>query len=479
MIDVAIIGCGIIGANVAYLLSQTALKTAVFEKENDVAMGTTRANSAIVHAGYDPEPGTQMARLNVRGAALTKQQCVAFQVAYNQIGSLVLAFNDAEMDTVQKLYRNGVANGVPDLRVLTKQETLDMEPNLSAAVCGALFAPSAAVVEPWDLCIALAGAAVQNGVQLHLETAVIDIVKTGGGYLLKTNQGDFVAKAVINAAGTAADIVTGMVKPADFNTLPSRGAYYLLDKSQGTLVNHVIFQCPNQDGKGVLVSPTVHGNLIVGPNAEPSDRQDTATTAGGLAFVKEKAVKSVPDIAFRENIRNFAGVRATTNQPDFVIEETAPGFITLGGIKSPGLSAAPAIAEDALALLQKAGVQLIQKETYVCTRDKKVFATASMEEKAKMIAENPLYGRVICRCETITEGEIVDALHGPIPPVTIDGVKRRCGTGMGRCQGGFCGPRVHDIIARELGVRHRSVLKDKAGSVILTGKTKQGGAQRG
>ena len=475
MVDVAIIGCGIIGANVAYLLSQTTLKVAVFEKENDVAMGTTRANSAIVHAGYDPEPGTQMARLNVRGAALTKQQCAAFEVAYHQIGSLVLAFEQPEMETVQKLYRNGVANGVPDLRVLTKEETLALEPNVSHKVCGALFAPSAAVVEPWDLCIALAGAAVQNGVQLHLETAVTDLVKTGGGYLVKTNQGDFVAKTVINATGTTADILTGKVAPLAFHTVPSRGEYYLLDKSQGALVQHVIFQCPNQDGKGVLVSPTVHGNLIVGPNAEPSAREDTATTAQGLAFVKEKALKSVPDIAFRENIRNFAGVRATTNQPDFIIEESAPGFITLGGIKSPGLSAAPAIAEEALALLQKAGVQLEKKQHCVSTRTKKVFHTASAAEKAKMVAENPLYGRVICRCETITEGEIVDALHGPIPPVTIDGVKRRCGTGMGRCQGGFCGPRVHDIIARELGMRHRSVLKDKAGSVILTGKTKQGG----
>ena len=385
MLDVAVIGCGIVGANVAYLLSQHKLRAAVFEKENDVSMGTTRANSAIVHAGYDPEPGTAMARLNVRGSALTKEQCAAFDVKYRQIGSLVLP----------------------------------------------------------------------------------------------TAKGDSEARAEVNAAGVEADLVAAMAGEPGFTTIPSRGEYYLLDKSQGYVVNHVVFQCPNRDGKGVLVSPTVHYNLIVGPNAEPSGREDVSTQADALAFVREKAVKSVPGVNFRENIRNFAGVRANTDQSDFIIGETAPGFITLGGIKSPGLSSAPAIAEDALALVAGAGVTLEKKESFVHTRTKKRFNEMTPQQKAEAIRENPLYGRVICRCETVTEGEIVDALHRPIPPRTIDGVKRRCTAGMGRCQGGFCGPRVHEIIARELGIPQQDVLKDRAGSYIITGTTKEGGLHHG
>lgn len=479
MLDVAVIGCGIIGANVAYLLSQYKLNTAILEKENDVSMGTTRANSAIIHAGYDPEPGTDMARLNVRGNALTRRQCEDFDVKFHAVGSLVLAFSAQEMETVQHLYENGVANGVPGIQILTKEETRKKEPALSENVCGALYAPSAGIVEPWDLALALAEAAVRNGVKLHLETEVTGAEKIEGGWRLHTTQGDIEAKYIVNAAGVDSDTVAAMAGEPGFTILPNRGEYYLLDKSQGGLVHHVIFQCPNKDGKGVLVAPTVHYNLIVGPNAEQCERGDVSTQADSLAFVREKAVRSVPSINFRENIRNFAGVRANSDQPDFIIEQTACGFITLGGIKSPGLSSAPAIAEDAMQLLYQAGLHAEKKETFVCTRKKRRFNLMTPEQKAQAIRENPLYGRIICRCETVTEGEIVDALHGPIPPRTIDGVKRRCTSGMGRCQGGFCGPRVHEIIARELGIAQSEVLKDKAGSYIITGRTKEGGLHRG
>lgn len=354
-----------------------------------------------------------------------------------------------------------------------------MEPNLSDAVRGALYAPSAAVVEPWDLALALAEAAVQNGAELHLETAVTGAEPIEGGWRLHTSGGDVDARAVVNAAGVESDTVAAFAGAPGFTVTPNRGEYYLLDKSQGGLVHHVIFQCPNKDGKGVLVSPTVHGNLIVGPNAEPAERGDTATCAAALAFVREKAAKSVPGVSFRDNIRNFAGVRANSDRSDFVIAATASGFITLGGIKSPGLSSAPAIAEDALKLLAEAGIPFEKKERFVCSRKKKRFNQMTPEQKAEAIRENPLYGRVICRCETVTEGEIVDALHRPIPPRTIDGVKRRCTAGMGRCQGGFCGPRVHEIIARELGIPQQEVLKDRAGSYIITGRTKEGGVSHG
>lgn len=480
MVDVTVIGCGVIGAATAAMLAKYDLSVMVLEAQNDVATGTTKANSAIIHAGYDPEPETQMARLNVEGNRLCKEWAKQLDVPCKEIGSLVLAFDEADLAMIEELYRRGVANGVPELKLLSAEELLAMEPNLSHEVKGALLAPSAAVISPWDFCLALAEIAVKNGAQLKRSAPVTAIEKIEGGYRLHTPQGAVESRMVVNAAGVFADKVHDMIAPHAFTTHPSRGEYYLMDKSQGALVDHVVFQCPNKDGKGVLVSPTVHGNLIVGPNAEPvAEGDDVAVTADGLAFVRRQAAKSVPEINYRDSIRNFAGVRAVTDQPDFVIAEAegAPGFIDLGGIKSPGLSSAPAIALQAVELLGKAGLTLKEKENYVFERREIRFKELSSDEKAKLVEKSPAYGRVICRCETITEGEIIAALHSPIPPVSVDGVKRRCNAGMGRCQGGFCGPRVQEIIARELGVPQTEVLQDKAGSRILLCKTKGEDAQ--
>lgn len=480
MIDVTVIGCGVIGAATAAMLAKYDLSVMVLEAQNDVATGTTKANSAIIHAGYDPEPETQMARLNVEGNRLCKEWAKQLDVPCKEIGSLVLAFDEADLAMIEELYRRGVANGVPELKLLAAEELRAMEPNLSHEVKGALLAPSAAVISPWDFCLALAETAVKNGAQLKRSAPVTAIEKIEGGYRLHTPQGAVESRMVVNAAGVFADKVHDMIAPHAFTTHPSRGEYYLMDKSQGALVDHVVFQCPNKDGKGVLVSPTVHGNLIVGPNAEPvAEGDDVAVTADGLAFVRRQAAKSVPEINYRDSIRNFAGVRAVTDQPDFVIAEAegAPGFIDLGGIKSPGLSSAPAIALQAVELLGKAGLTLKEKENYVFERREIRFKELSSDEKAKLVEKSPAYGRVICRCETITEGEIIAALHSPIPPVSVDGVKRRCNAGMGRCQGGFCGPRVQEIIARELGIPQTEVLQDKAGSRILLCKTKGEDAQ--
>lgn len=480
MVDVTVIGCGVIGAATAAMLAKYDLSVMVLEAQNDVATGTTKANSAIIHAGYDPEPETQMARLNVEGNRLCKEWAKQLDVPCKEIGSLVLAFDEADLAMIEELYRRGVANGVPELKLLAAEELRAMEPNLSHEVKGALLAPSAAVISPWDFCLALAETAVKNGAQLKRSAPVTAIEKIEGGYRLHTPQGAVESRMVVNAAGVFADKVHDMIAPHAFTTHPSRGEYYLMDKSQGALVDHVVFQCPNKDGKGVLVSPTVHGNLIVGPNAEPvAEGDDVAVTADGLAFVRRQAAKSVPEINYRDSIRNFAGVRAVTDQPDFVIAEAegAPGFIDLGGIKSPGLSSAPAIALQAVELLGKAGLTLKEKENYVFERREIRFKELSSDEKAKLVEKSPAYGRVICRCETITEGEIIAALHSPIPPISVDGVKRRCNAGMGRCQGGFCGPRVQEIIARELGIPQTEVLQDKAGSRILLCKTKGEDAQ--
>lgn len=475
MYDVAIIGSGITGSACAYFLSKYRLKIAVIEKNNDVCCGTTKANSAIIHAGYDPHPETLMAKLNVKGSAMAKEICAKLDVPYNQIGSLVVAFSEEEAKTVEELFERGNANGVPDLKILNREELKEAEPMISDEALCALYAPSAAIVNPWEYGLAMAETAVRNGAEVLLESEVTSIKKENGVFKITAGEKEIEAKYVINAAGVNCDDVHNMIAPPKFKVIPSAGEYYLLDKSEGKRARHVIFQCPNKDGKGVLVSPTVHGNLIVGPNADARDKDDTSTKTRCLDFVREKAVKSVPSINFRENIRNFTGVRAATDIDDFIIEFACEGFLDLAGIKSPGLSAAPAIAELAVKMLGESGLVLEEKESFTDERTHLRFKHLSDEEKNNAVKKNSAYGRVICRCETITEGEIIDALNSPIPPVSLDGIKRRAGTGMGRCQGGFCGPKVLEIMAKYKNEPFEAVLQDNTGSVILTGKTKSEG----
>ncbi|MBQ4075240.1 MAG: NAD(P)/FAD-dependent oxidoreductase [Clostridia bacterium] len=474
MYDVVIIGCGVIGAAAAFELSKFKLDLAILEKENDVAMGASRANSAIIHAGYDPKPGTLMARLNVEGNRMAEDLCRDLSVPFSRIGSLVLAFSGEEMETVWDLYDRGIKNGVPGVEVIMPDKIREMEPQISDKVVGALWAPSAGIINPWDYTLAFAETAVRNGAEVKLNTCVTGIENAEDHYVIHTNQGDVEAQYIINAAGVESDKVHEMVAEKTFSILPNRGEYYLMDKCEIERANHVLFQCPNKDGKGVLVSPTTGGNLIVGPNAEGVvDSSCVNNTASGMAFVREKALKSVPTINFRNSIRNFSGVRANPDQDEFQIGIAAQNFIDLAGIKSPGLSSAPAIALEAVKLLKECGLHLVEKENPITTRKKIRFRGLTDKQKQAAIQKNPLYGRVICRCETITEGEIVDAIHSPIPPCSVDGVKRRAGTGMGRCQGGFCGPRVVDILARELNKNPMEILQDGKGSHILLSETKK------
>ena len=477
MYDVTIIGCGVIGASLAYTLSRYQLRVLVLEKENDFAMGTTKANSAVVHAGYDPAHGTLMAKLNVRGSAMMEELCRKLSVKYKRTGSFVLAFDEAQRAHLEKMLENGNKNGVPGLQLLSGEEAREMEPGLSENVCAALYAPSAAIIDPWGLCIAEAETAVRNGVELKLRSAVTGMEDQGNSVLLHTSTGDYETRFVVNCAGGWGHEISAMTGECEWQAHPSRGEYYLLDKSSGSLVSRVIFQCPTAAGKGVLVAPTVHGNLIVGPNAHdvqgPLSRE---TTLSGMDEVAEVSHKSVPGIDFRQSIRNFAGVRANTSEADFIIRpaKNMPNLLHLAGIKSPGLSAAPAIAEYAAELLQGMGLVLEEKQDWDGTREQIRFKELSDAEKAELVKKDPRYGRVICRCETITEGEIVAAIHSPIPPCSVDGIKRRAGAGMGRCQGGFCGPRVVDILSRELGVSPLDIRQDGDGTYILTGTTKGG-----
>lgn len=475
--DAAIIGAGIIGCAAAFELSKTTARIALLERGGDVAEGATRANSGIIHAGFDPKPGTRMARYNVDGNALTRRYAKELQVPFINNGSLVLALHEEELPILETLYQQGIQNGVPGLRLLTAEEALALEPHLSPSISGALLAPSAGIISPWEMALAFANTAVVNGCEFLPCCEVTDIQKNNGEFLLATTRGTLRARRVINAAGGYADRVNAMTSAPYFHIQPNRGQYYLLDKSQGKLVNRVIFQCPTTVGKGILVSPTVHGNLIVGPDAENVENPDnTATTAEALRYVENRARLSVPEFNLRESIRNFAGIRALSDREDFIVEESpdCPGFINLSGIKSPGLTSAPAIAKDCVELLKEGGLKTEERAGFrLCPRPVR-FRELDAEGRAELIRKNPLYGRIICRCETVTEGEIVDAIHEPVPARSIDAVKRRCHAGMGRCQGGFCGPRVASILAREWGIPLIEVEQDQPGTWLFTGWTKEG-----
>lgn len=473
MYDVIIIGCGVSGAACAWALAKYDLKIGILEASNDVANGTTKANSAIIHAGYDPEPGSLLAKLNVRGNEMAEELCEKLDVPFKKCGSFVLAFSEKDMEHLKVLYDRGVANGVKGLEILTKEQTLAMEPNLSEEIHGALWAPTGGIINPWEYALAMAETAVRNGAEVKLCTRVEGLKKIDGGYEIATNKGTFTSRYVINAAGVDADKIHAMLETPDFEIVPTRGQYYLLDKCEGCRVNHVIFQCPSEKGKGILVSPTVHGNLIVGPDAEVVEPHDVSTTSESLTAIAEAAKRSVPGVNLRQNIRNFAGVRANTKVHEFIIgePENFPGFIDVAGIRSPGLSAAPAIGEYVAELVGKT-TELKAKENVVETRTRLRFHEMSPEQRNEMIAKDPAYGRMICRCESVTEGEIVAALRSPIPPVSINAVKRRVGAGMGRCQGGFCSPKVHELINRELGIDYLDVCLDEPGSEILVAETK-------
>ncbi|MDI9216896.1 MULTISPECIES: NAD(P)/FAD-dependent oxidoreductase [Clostridium] len=475
MYDVAIIGAGVIGASIFRELTKFNLKVVILEKENDVAMGTTKANSAIIHSGYDPEYGTLMAKYNVKGNEMFEDLCKELSVPFKRNGSLVIAFNEEELELLKVLYENGIKNKVKGLELLNKEEVLLKEPNLNDDILGALYAPTGGIVGPFEYTIALIENGIENGGEIKLSSEVIGIEKDD---IFKINIKDketVEAKYVINAAGVYCDKIHNMICEEKFEITPIRGEYYVIDKNEGKMFEHTIFQCPTKLGKGVLVTPTVHGNLIVGPNAETiEDKDSVKTTSKGLEYIKETASKTTNKINFRNSIRNFSGLRAHSDNGDFIIEENedVKGFIDVAGMKSPGLSAAPAIAIDILDILKNAGLKMDKNDKFNPYREQIRFMELSLEERAEVIKKDSRYGRIICRCEQITEGEIVDAIKRSFGTISLDGVKRRCRPGMGRCQGGFCGPRVQEIISRELNIPLENIVLEKDGSYILTGKSR-------
>jgi len=475
-----VIGAGVVGTLIARQLSRYSLRTALLEQCNDAAQGTTKANSAIVHAGFDAKPGSWKAKMNLRGNELMEPLCSTLHVPFARAGSLVVGFEEngqSDLPQLNSLLERGRQNGVPGLRLLPREELLEMEPNVNPASVGALYAPTGGIVSPYELCIAAAECAVKNGVEFHRNFRCAAIEWKNERFEIISDDGQQVtAKIIINAAGLHADDIARLIGDDSFEIHARRGEYLLLDNTQDGVVQHTIFQCPSKLGKGVLISPTVHGNVIIGPSAEDiDDKTDVSTTDSGLRGIQQTVARSVPGYRIRDVITSFTGLRAHCSRDDFVLEHSAanPNMIHAGGIESPGLTAAPAIAEYIAELAIAALGSPAEKPGWMPGREQPVrVKELSTEELRAAIAKNPAYGRIICRCETVSEGEILDAIHAPAGARDIDGVKRRTRAGMGRCQGGFCGAKVLEILAAELHQPPETITKFGGMSNILLTKAK-------
>lgn len=477
MFDVSIIGAGVIGGAIARALSRYNLKVCVLEKENDVAMGTSKANSAIVHAGFDAKENSLKAKFNVKGSLMMKKLCKELDVKYKRNGALVIGFSDEDRSYINELYNRGLKNGVKRLRVLEKAQLLKLEPNLSDNVICALYAPTSAIICPYDLTIALIGNAMDNGVELMRNFLVEKIHKLSDHYTIISKDGESIkSKYVINCAGLYSDRIASLVGDNSFKITPRRGEYLLLDKECGNIVKTTIFRTPTAMGKGILVTPTVDGNLLTGPTSENVIlKDDLSTTKQGLEKVIKEAGLMVKGIPFNKTITSFSGLRAVGDTGDFIINVNKHRFINVAGIESPGLSSAPAIAEYVLTLLVKDGLLLKRKKNFKRKRRTlRNFSNLSIRQKNKIIRKNPAYGKIVCRCESISEGEIIEAIKTNPKPTDLDGIKRRTRAQMGRCQGGFCSPYVVKLLSRETGTSVLEITKKGGNSFVVTGRTKEG-----
>lgn len=480
MYDAIIIGAGVIGCAVAARLCEYTGNIAVIDREEDVSDGASKANSGIVHAGYDAAPGSEKARLNVKGARMYPALCEKLGVPYGKPGALVVAFSKKDLPMLNKLYEQSVENGVEGCAIINGAEALRREPNLNPAVVAALYVPESGLVSPYELTCALADSAKENGADFLLNTAVTGLEHDGSCWAVRTAQGVLRTRAVVNCAGIGAGALHNMISTRRVNIVARRGQYYLLDRSDQPAFNMTIFQMPTEMGKGVLVSPTTHGNTLLGPTAEDiADGRDTATTRDGLSEILEKAKKTWPDVSLRTVITTFSGVRAHEENGDFVIGavEGAPdGAFEAIGIESPGLSAAPAIGEelgDWVAWFLGAARRGDYRAPTPLPRP---FSRMSDRERAEAYERDPAYGRIVCRCEQVTEAEIRFAIRRPVGARSLDGVKRRTRAGMGRCQGGFCSARVMQILREELGEDLLHITKMGGNSYLLCEKL---GEERG
>ncbi|HSN93605.1 MAG TPA: NAD(P)/FAD-dependent oxidoreductase [Anaerolineaceae bacterium] len=486
--DYLIIGGGVVGSFIARELSRYSDKVLLIEKEADIGMGATSANSAIVHPGYDPVPGSLKARVNVRGNAMFDELAADLHFAFERVGDFVVAIGEDELPALEALYQQGLKNGVPGMKLIGAEEMRCHEPRINPQVSGALWAATGGVCDPFQICVAAAESAVLNGAKVLLNTAFEDFIFEGKRVIgVRTNRGDFLSRWVINSAGIYADLVMHKagVRP-EFEIKGRKGEYYVFDRADIT-TSSILFPVPTDKGKGILVTTTVHGNTICGPNATiVPDKEDTASTQAGGDEIWAGAQKLVPTLGLRSVIASFVGLRPYGNghcktpgvnyDHDYIIEipEEVQGFVNLGGIESPGLTSAPAIAEEVASLLRERGEKLTQKKSWNPVRPARPrFRDMSHQERQALVAKDPRFGRVICRCENITESEIISEIHAPIPALTYDAIKRRTWLGTGRCQGAFDMTRVVDILCRETGQNPFEVTKRGEGSQFLYRETKE------
>ena len=473
--DVLIIGAGVTGTMIARELSKYLLDVVILDKNNDAGDATSSANSAIIHSGYDPEPGSLKAKFNVLGNAKYPELVKQLDVPFIHCGSLTIATEDEQLPVLKELAERSKINGV-EVKLLNKEEVLKMEPNINPEVKGALFAPTAGIIDPFNLVVHAMENAIDNGVTFLRNHEVLDIKKQDDIYLVKTNKEDLFAKIVINAAGLKSDKIASMIEDIDWAITPRKGEYFLLDHYAEGLVNHTIFPLPSKKGKGVLVSQTSSGNYIVGPSSEPADPDDVSTDGATLANIRKAATIMVPSIPFNQTIRVFAGERATCTRHDFIIEyaKSDKHFINVAGIESPGLASSPAIAEYVVEELVRPLIKLENNLAFnPCVKPYHRMHYLSEEEQLEVIKNDSDYGKIICNCEHISLGEIKDALSRSCPPVSIKGVKRRTRSGYGKCQGGFCQPKVLMILAEHYGVSPTKILLAEEGSYIIDHEIKE------
>ena len=473
MYDVIIIGSGVVGASIAREASKYKLRVLVLDKDNDVGNGTSMANSAIVHSGYDPKPGTKKAFHNVRGNSLYDKLTEELDVEFKRIGSLTCATNDEEKEVIEHYVERSKENGV-EVKLLNKEETKKLEPFISDKVIESLYAPSAGIINPFELTVALMENAMDNGVELMLNEEVIGVKKENDIYKVTTKNSVYESKLVVDSAGVYSDKIANMVGIEDYNITPRKGEYFVLDHFNKSFISHVIFPTPTSKGKGILVTPTTHGNYLVGPSSEFVDsKDDLSTDKLTLDEVRSKATTLVDNIPFQYIIREFSGLRATGNTGDFIIEDHE-GFILLAGIESPGLASAPSIALEVLELIGKE-IKLEKNEAFNPYR-RKLYRLSKMSDKERneLIKKDPRFGRIVCRCEHVSEGEVVDIINRNAGARTIKGVKKRCRPGFGKCQGGFCEPLIMQILARELNIDPMDVKYDSNEAYILDSETKGG-----
>ncbi|XZH20348.1 NAD(P)/FAD-dependent oxidoreductase [Clostridium perfringens] len=468
MRDIIVIGAGVVGCSIARELSKYNLDVLVVEKNSDVSEGISKGNSGIVHAGYNEKIGTLKAKLNIEGNKIFDDLSRDLQFPFKRNGAFILAFKDEEMKTLESLKENGEKLGVEGLEILTREEALNIEPNLNKEIVGALNVKTSGIVSPYEMTIALAENAAENGVEFKLNSKVTNIEKISEGYKVTLNNKEVVSgKIIINASGLEGAFLNNLVSMTKREINPVKGEYCLFDKVAGAMINKTLFQVPNKLSKGVLVTPTAEGNLLVGPNAVEGKTLETSRE--GIDEILDKSKKSIKELPVARILNTFSGIRPKTKEGDFIIEEVedAKNFINVIGIDSPGLTAAPAIGVYVVNMI-KEKLDLVEKKNFKKTREKIVrFAELSLEEKNRLIKEKPAYGHMVCKCEFVTEGEIVEAIHRPIKALTVDAIKRRTRASMGGCQGVGCTLPISKILSRELGIDISDINKNSEGSPVI------------